>query len=182
MLTIFTYEEDEFLEMRGNTEPGLLQGIMMLSLWWGHLSVFHWHIFILFFNHLNSWQIPTTLLISGQAAQDAEIISHAFCDVSRNPCSLYLLVHFWTNVPPTMIKGLFNIPLDILILILFNSLILSFKHFMADIMGQTVHQAMSDSITDTAECMQQAQHVSWESISGAKQRKTNIKENLISRH
>lgn len=53
---------------------------------------------------------------------------------------------------------------------------------MADIMGQTVHQAMSDSITDTAECMQQAQHVSWESISGAKQRKTNIKENLISRH
>lgn len=80
-------------------------------------------------------------------------ISDAFCNVSRNPCSLYLLVHFWTNLPPTMIKGLFNIPLDILILILFNSLILSFKHFMADIMGQTVHQVMSDSIIDTAECM-----------------------------
>ena len=53
---------------------------------------------------------------------------------------------------------------------------------MADIMGQTVHQAMSDWITDTAECMQQAGHVSWESISGAKQTRTNIKENLISRY
>ena len=61
---------------------------------------------------------------------------------------------------PTMIKGLFNIPLDILILILFNSLILSFRHFMADIMGQTVHQAMSDSITDTAECMFKQQSMS----------------------
>ena len=76
-----------------------------------------------------------------------------------------------------MIKGLFNIPLDILILILSNSLILSFKHFTADIMGQTGHQAMSDSIIDTAECMQQAGHVSWESISEAKHTKTNIKEN-----
>lgn len=59
--------------MGGEAESGLFKGTVMLSLWWCNPSVFHWHMFILFFDHLNSWQAPTTYLITGQIAQDAEI-------------------------------------------------------------------------------------------------------------
>lgn len=92
-------------------------------------------------------------LISGQAAQYLEIFLMPFVMFLEIPALFTFLSTSGQMCLQPRLKG-YLVPLDILILILFNSLILSFKHFMADIMGQTVHQAMSDSVTDTAECTQ----------------------------